>query len=236
MSRTHAWNFVLCWLGLALLLRMAQPGRADLLPIMLDSNKPVITGVNGTLTYNAMTGNFHSETAAVAYTSPAFPFGSFSSGMTTIDLNVDAAGNFVSSGTGLTTAGSLDLDGDSIDDVSGTLLFGRVLNFGADAAGPPTVAFNGTFAVEGGALTQPILLSGGGMAAAEFVIGRDVGGFFIFAENVSSGTLGDFSADFSSDNTKDLIGAIVPEPASWLLGLVGVGTLLGRRWCRKQFS
>ena len=52
------------------------------------------------------------------------------------------------------------------------------------------------------------------------------GGGKLFAENVATGTLGDFTLDFATPplSVKDNVGVAVPEPSSWVLCLMaGVG-------------
>jgi hypothetical protein len=208
-------------------LMLAMPGRADPLHFELDPLGPIILGLDGSLTYTRSTGNFHSQTFTFAFGSVEFPLGTFSPGsLTTVDLTVNAAGGFLANGTGLSVTGDLDLDNDGINDASGLLLSGPILDFGAEAAGPPTRVFNGLFDVQGGALTAPVALSGGGTATAQFPVGAR-GGFFLFAETVTNGTLGDFSADFASDNVKDNVGLVVPAPATWLLAMPGAAALVG---------
>jgi hypothetical protein len=219
--------------GLALLL-LVPAVHAEILNITLNPTGQLIFSDNGSLSYNAATGNFHSESVAATYT-PAPAPGGFAvfSGMATVteDLFVDKNGKFVSNGIGLRVTGSLDLDGDGIIDVSGNnahpLLFGEITNFGADAPGPPTRTFNGLFTIQGGTLTGVIPLSGGGTAKG-FPVGATNGGFFLFAESVTSGILGNFQADFSSDRVKDQEGLVLPEPSAWILASVGAAGLLLR--------
>jgi hypothetical protein len=198
-----------------------------LLPIELAT--PVVFSLDGALSYNATTGRFHSETIPIVISNPSLPggFGSFigANDQTTIDLFVDHNGNFMSSGTGFTMRGDVDLDNDGTADASGVLLSGVITAFGADPAGPPTRVFDGLFTIQGGALTQDIALSGGGTVFGGFPLGS-TGGFFLFAENVATGTLGDFTLDFATPplSVKDNVGVAVPEPSSWVLCLMaGVG-------------
>lgn len=209
--------------------------QGGLIQFSLDPNYPVILGINGSLTYNAATQQFHSETDLLTYSADFLPTGFvfFSSGRTVIDLLADSAGNLVSGLAGLKMTGELDLDEDGTIDVAGDaatpLLFGQVLAFGAEAAGPPTRVFNGLWEIQGGKLTETIALSGGGSVFGGFPQGPSTstfGGFFLFAENVTSGTLGDFTSDFSSDSVKDNVGVVTPEPTSLAMGLAG-GSLLG---------
>jgi hypothetical protein len=222
-----------------LCLLLASPARAGLLPIQLrDPEGPITLGLGGTLTYTydslAGTGLFHAETfpVALAFESPV-PW-DITPGLSTIDLVVDSSGNFVANGSGVMLMGAINFDGDLTDDVSGELLYGRVLDFGfgADEGQPGT--FNGIFEIEGGALTETILLSGGGSLAAMFRVGQDLGGFFVFAEGASAGELGVFTADFASDTVKDNLGVVVPSPPAWILGLLGTCLLVGyRRFARR---
>jgi hypothetical protein len=149
-------------------------------------------------------------------------------GMATLSfgLTVDRNGNFVSNGTGVALTGGVDIDGDGTDDASGTLLTGAITAFGAGPAGPPTVGFNGLFRVTGGLLTSPVILSDGGKLPAQFPIGS-VGGFIVFAEDVTSGILGDFAASFASDRVKPNLGLAIPEPGSLMLALAGTVALGG---------
>jgi hypothetical protein len=197
-------------------------------PIQLTT--PVVFSLDGALSYNATTGLFHSETIPVVISDPNLPggFGSFigANDRTTIDLFVDHNGNFVSSGTGFTMVGVVDLKNDGTAVASGVLLFGVITAFQADPAGPPTRVFDGLFTIQGGALTQDVALSGGGTVFGGFPLGS-TGGFFLFAENVATGILADFTFEFATPplSVKDNVGVVVvPEPSTWVLCLVaGVG-------------
>ena len=232
----------LAQLGLAvslLLLLSPSIGRADFLPIILDPTKEIILDINGTLSYNATTGNFHSVSTALTYAPApqASGFAFFAPGSkVTIDLFVKNSGGFNANGTGFNIKGSLDLDGDGNADVSGDLLDGTITNFGAQPAGPPTWVSNGTFTVTGGMLTNNMIpLSGGGTWDGGFPVG-DTGGFFLYAEDVTQGTLGDFSHDFSSGNVKSNEGLAqtVPEPATWALTATALGILSGYGFYRRR--
>jgi len=211
--------------------------QAGLLSLQL--SPPVISSANGSLSYNAISDVFHSETIPALISDPSLPGGTGSfigaGNQMTIDLLVDHNGSFVSSGTGFTMMGNVDLDNDGTADASGLLLSGTIIAFGADAAGPPSVAFDGLFAIQGGALTHDISLSGGGTLFGGFPLGR-TGGFSLAAEDVVSGILGNFAANFASSSVEGNAGLLpVPEPSSFVLGMtpfVGFGLMAVRR--RKQ--
>jgi hypothetical protein len=208
-----------------LLLLPSQFCRADLLPIGPGPASPVILGFNGSLTYNAATGNFHYQSIPLTYTTAAGDVSSFSlsnPGRLTIDLMVDHAGHFVSNGSGFSLTGSLNLHGTM---VTGTLLSGKITAFGAQSAGPPTREFDGLFTIDGGMLTQNLPRSGGGTVFGGFPLGG-TGGFDLFAENVTRGILGDFTHNFASSSGKDIDFA-TPEPPTLVAGLIGAGLLAG---------
>jgi hypothetical protein len=214
----------LAGLGLAaalLSLAATPPCQAGPLPPGIDPAGPVILGFNGRLAYDAGSGNFHSQLTPLFYTAgdTVTPF--TGPGTTVFDLFVDRNGDFARNGTGFRLTGNVRLGG---TDYSGDLLLGRVTGFGAEPAGPPSRNFGGLFDIEGGALT----------GRADFPVGS-TGAFILTAENVRGGTLGDFTQNFSSDSAKVLIGPVAaPEPPSWILGLVGVGTLAGWGLLRKR--
>lgn len=210
------------------LLLAATSSRADLIPITLDPNGPTISGeIGGTLSYDAATGEFLSQTIPTVLGGSTVPsmlaFFDFT-GTTSIDLFVNADGSFRGNGGGLSiSGGSLTLaDGTT---VTGPFLTGTITAFGAQPAGVPTLTFDGLFQVTGGSLTAPIALNSGGSLPALFTVGQ-TGGFFVSAEDVTSGTLGDFTSSFSSDSVKDQEGAIVPEPSSLFLGFASTSLVL----------
>jgi hypothetical protein len=218
----------------ALLLAAAPSWAGGLIPITLDPNGPTIQGVDGTLSYNAGTNEFQSQTTPAVLGASSLPsmlaFFDFT-GTTTIDLFVNADGSFNRNGSGLSiSGGTLTLSDGTV--VSGPFLTGTITAFGADPPGPPTRNFDGLFDVLGGSLTAPIALNSGGSLPALFTEGQTAG-FFVSAEDVTSGTLGDFTSSFSSDSVKDEVGALIPEPSSLFLGLTGTGLVLGWVAARK---
>jgi hypothetical protein len=219
-----AFSHSACWAGSLVNFQFAAGG-------------PVVQAQSGVLIYNSATGAFGSSSDAVAMTADALaPFGGplafFSSGTMSISLTVDKSGNLVSGLPGFSLTGSIDLNGDGTDDVSGTLLRGRITSFGTAPAGPATWQYNGTFLIQGGLLTAPVALSGGGTVGPLFTLGS-TGGFLGNVEDTISGTLGDFSQDFASDQDKPVAGPL-PEPATLVAGLIGGGLMLARSLRRRR--
>jgi hypothetical protein len=194
--------------------------------------------MSGSLTYNATTGDFNATTTnpdALTLVTPAYPNGgafdhSISAALT-FDVHLDANGNIVAGGTGFSLTGAVDIDGDKHDDPSGTttpqtLLTGTITAFGTNGPGPPTVTFNGLFQVTGGLLSGPLTLSGGASIPALFPVGS-IDGFMLSSEQVTSGILGDFTSDFSSNKVKSYAGVVTPEPGGLLLVLSGAALMCG---------
>lgn len=210
-----------------------SPCRADLLPVTFQSGAPIVSGSNGSLSYNASTGDFHltltgpSLTYAAPFVLPR-GFALLSSGSLTIDLIVDQTGNFVANGTGLTLTGSVTINGAAF---SGTLLTGTITNFGSDPAGPPSHNFDGYYTITGGSLTTTKTGTGGAQVFGGYPIGA-AGGFLLDAENVTGGTLGNFSQNFSSSSVKPSVGVLAPEPRTLVLSLIGTALLVW--WTRPQ--
>jgi hypothetical protein len=202
-----------------------------LLPLDFQPGAPNVSGSNGSLTYNAATGDFQAALtgASLVYSAPSVaprgfvPF----SGSLMMDLTVDHNGNFVSNGTGLVLTGTVTINGAIF---TGTLLTAKITAFGADDAGPPTRAFDGLFEITGGALTTTQPGTGGQDVSGGFPVGS-LGGFMLSAEDVTSGTLGDFTRSFSSTTNKPLIGVLTPEPSTIALVLTGAA---GLAWWRKR--
>jgi hypothetical protein len=174
---------------------------------------PVILNYNGRLTYDAGTGNFHSDLTPLSYTDDGGVTLFTGPGATSIDLLVDHSGAFLSSGTGFQLTGTVHAGG---MDFSGDLPHGPITAFAADLPGPPTRHFNGSFDITGGALTMLPDFPAGSPSA-----------FILYAEDVTVGTLGDFTHNFASDSVKGPGPAPAPEPAAWVLGLVGAGVVAG---------
>ena len=196
-------------------------GRAGLLPVSFQPQGPVISGSGGDLTYNAASGDFNATLtgSSLIYAAPFVQSGGFSqfSGSLTIDLQVNNNGQFVANGTGVSLTGAVTINGATFTGTTANpLLTGSITAFGSDAAGPPTETFDGYFTITGGTLTQTQLGSGGMPVFGGFPDGSP-GAFILSAENVTSGTLGDFSSDFSSSSVKPEFGPTVPGPSSLTL-------------------
>jgi hypothetical protein len=226
------------WLGLALalgvtLLPAPSACRADLLPVTFAPGAPIVSGSNGSLSYNASTGDFHTTLMApsLVYAAPFVQPRGFAvfSGSFTLDLLVDQAGNFVANGTGLTLTGNVTINGANF---SGPLLTGTLTGFGAQAAGPPSLSFDGTYTITGGLLTQTKTGTGGSQVFGGYPLGQ-AGGFILVAENVTGGTLGDFTQNFSSGSVKPQVGVLAPGPSAWALFLTGAVALAGWRGMRR---
>jgi hypothetical protein len=204
--------------------------RADfLLPTTFQPGDPIVSGSNGSLSYNASNGDFNVTLtgASLEYAASFVKPRGFSlfSGTLTINLSVNNSGNFVANGTGLTLTGRVIINGATF---SGTLLTGTITDFGAQPKGPPSLSFDGYYTITGGLLTQSETGTGGASVSGGFPLGQS-GGFILEAENVSSGTLGNFASSFSSSSVKPSVGILVPEPSTLVLLSTGVVVLAGWR-------
>ena len=215
----------------ALCLLAPSTGRADLLPVNFQPGSPIISGSNGSLTYNAATDDFDVTLtgSSLFYAAPFVQPRGFAlfSGSLTIDLEVDHNGDFIANGAGLILLGTVTINGATFTGTAANpLLTGRITDFGSQAAGPPTRDFDGYFTITGGALTQTMTGTGGQPVFGGFPVGSS-GTFLLSAENVTSGILGDFSHDFSSSSVKPEGGVTaIPEPSSLNL-LLTAAVVLG---------
>lgn len=212
----------------ALFLLHPAIGRAGLLPVQFYPNSPVVSGSGGSLAYDSLTGDFDVTltSRSLVYAAPfVLPRGfALFNGSLSIDLDVDKNGNFVANGTGLELTGTVIINGTTFTGtVANPLLSGDITAFGSDAAGPPTRTFDGLFTIDGGLLTAPPP-PGSGEVFGGFPLGA-TGGFLLSAENVSSGTLGDFTSSFRSSSVKPSVGVATPEPSSLALVLAAAGVL-----------
>ena len=221
-------------IGALVALNPVESRAGGLIPWAIDPNRPYIRA-DGSLTYDASTGDFNVQAAGLFFASNNLPGGNtqvpIAGGAAVIDLTVDKSGNLLSVGS-LTLTGSIDLDQDGTADVGGTLLTGEVTQFGAAAAGPAPWEFDGLITITGGALTQSsVPLSGGGSFSDLFAVG-EVGGFDLVVGQQVSGTLGDFMSSFNGSSIKGpVFGASLPEPSS--LALCGLGLLALSGYARR---
>jgi hypothetical protein len=210
-----------------------------LLPFSFDPNGPTFLGANGILSYDASTGEFSGTARPLTLSSPQLPGGSgfvrFSGdSQLGFDFFVNPDGTFQRDPDGFNLTGTLSIGGTKI---SGTLLSGDFTAFGAEPTGPPTWVANALFDTSGGLLTQPIPLADGMTLPAQFAIGGPPVGMDFFAENVTSGTLGNFTASFSSDKVKPQGGPVgVPEPSSWVPAMIALIVLGLFRRVRKRLA
>ncbi|REJ69319.1 MAG: hypothetical protein DWQ31_05040, partial [Planctomycetota bacterium] len=112
-----------------------------------------------------------------------------------VHIEVDNSGNLIGgvAGDDLTLSGTIDIDGDSIPDVSGTLLTGEVTGFGFLDTGSTTDQFDFTFTPTGGAFVAGGTLSGGGTFGPYFD-GKDIA---VTTSSEASNFVGDFTVDFT---------------------------------------
>jgi hypothetical protein len=211
--------------GVLVLVSAGQTRGGGLVPITFDSNRPTIVATDGSVTYDATSGDFNVQATGLFFNSMHLPNGvpdvPITNDSVVINLTVDQSGNLFAPGT-ITVTGAMDIDQDGHNDVSGTLVTGAVTAFGAAAAGSAPWEFDGLFNFTGGALTQSsIHLSGGGTFTDLFKL-SDTGGFDLVVEQQVSGILGDFLSSFSGNTPKGIaVGVAIPEPGSAVLLLVG---------------
>ncbi len=195
-----------------------------LLPFQFDPNGPAGLGINSDLSYDASTGEFRGTSLPLTLSSSTLPGGAdfvrFSGDpLLSFDFFVNPDGTFRSDGSGFDLTGTISIGGTNI---SGTLLSGDFTAFGADPASPPTWVANALFDTTGGLLTQSNPLADGTTLPAQFPIDGTQVGIDFDIEHDSSGTLGDFTQDFSGDGKVVFGPTSIPEPASWVLALIGI--------------
>ena len=216
----------------SLAISYASESRAGgLIPINFNQNGPFIIATDGSVAYDASTGDFNVQATGDFFLSNYLPGGltqvPVDGGTAVIDLTLDQNGNLLGPGS-ITLTGGIDFDQDGIDDVTGTLLTGSVTAFGAATAGPVPWEFDGLFNFTGGGLTQPsIPLSGGGTFTDLYTVGQ-TGGFDLVIEQQVSGILGDFLTDFSGNTVKGVVvGQSVPEPSTATLQIIALASVAG---------
>jgi hypothetical protein len=225
--RMKSTRFAGLCLAPALVLVIPLVGQAGLLSIPFDPNGPTITNSAGALTLNAAAGGLSISGVPVSLDGASLPVSGAFSGMSaqSINLVVDASGDFVSGAAGYNLTGNLDLNGDGQPDASGNLLSGNIFRFGAQTSGPTPYSVDGLFHVTGGALTQAIPLTGGGTMSSLFSMGEEVGFLATFLQ-FTQGSPGDFSQDATAgDGFETTTPTTVPAPGSLTLAFLGVTIL-----------
>jgi hypothetical protein len=87
------------------------------------------------------------------------------------------------------------------------------------------LVINSLVSPDDGFLTRMETLADGSPLPPLFPIGRPIGIEFVIG-NLTSGTPGDFTQSFSSSSFTTYTGlASVPEPASWVLGMIAMATM-----------
>ena len=134
---------------------------ADLLNFQFDPNGPTILATNGSLSYDASTGEFQGTALPLTLSSPLLPGSgtvSFSGdSQLSFDFFVNPDGTFRSDPDGFNLTGTLSIDGTKI---SGGLLSGDFYDFGAEPAGPPTWVSNALLDTTGGLLATYLTVVG----------------------------------------------------------------------------
>lgn len=232
--RPHRWGPTLA-LGILCVFAPAA-ARAGLLPVAFQSGSPIVSGSHGDLSYNAATGEFNTtlNSSSLVFAAPFVQPNGFThfKGSLSIDFFVNNKGQFVANGSGLELNGTVTINGATF---TGTLLTGTITDFGSQAAGPPSRSFDGFFDITGGALTTTQPGNGGQPVFGGFPSG-ETGGFILVAEKTTSGILGDFAQNFTSNSVKSAVGMVSPEPSSLTLLLTAAGTLGVWRLRRKRLG
>jgi len=178
---------------------MACAAKGDLEPLNLTKRLPDFAAINALdMNYDADADKFIAQGNIYLYTDAGG--NSHSPTFATFLLNADI------NGSGMLTGGTLTINGFiGVPPIAiGDLLTADLTNFGAHGSGSTTV-FEFLGATTGGAL------------AAEF--GPQIG---VIYQPVTTSYPGNFSADFENENgTADTF--LVPEPASMMLGALGLG-------------
>ncbi len=209
-----------------------------LLQFQFDPNGPTIAAANGTLNYDASTGEFSGSAAPLTLSSTLLPgsgVATFSSdSVLSFDFFVNPDGSFRSDPDGFNLNGTLSIGGDRI---TGGLLSGDFYAFGAEPAGPPAWVANALADPNGGLLSRYETLVDGSILPPLFPVGGLPMGIDFFVEGVTSGVLGDFSQSFSGYNLKEDVGlASIPEPSSGMMAIIAIMVLSVFRFARKRLA
>jgi len=164
----------------------------------ISPNSPIIVfDSTGVINYSAANETFDVSGTPLRFLSTTPPGTVIDQSPTlAIHIKVDNSGNLIGSGAAssdITITGGVDVDGDSVDDYTGTLLTGKILAFGSTNGGLTTNSFDMQFTAVGGSL-------------APLYAGQDIG------VDVSSENSTTFTGVFTSDFTGGAKGTVGPVP------------------------
>ena len=181
----------------------------------------VFANSTGTVQYDSAADTFTADAVPLSFQESLFSFPTSILTPSSYDLQfqVDSSGSLIGgvAGNDFTLTGSIDLDFDSVADVSGVLLTGEVTQFGfADGSPTDIDTYDLRLAVTGGELAVGGTNSLGGTRPAYFD-GFDIG--LVINSEFSTFT-GDFNVDFNGGNKSTLspIEQVIINPPSAELG------------------
>jgi hypothetical protein len=207
-------------LGAVLALAVGQPRIADATPLNLFlPETPDIFSGQIDVTYDAATDSFLADGFSLQLGVAPGTNVDILNGTFTINITTDGTTASGVGGDDLSIMGDIDLDGDSVIDLSGVLLTGEISQFGSTTSGPGVFEF--VFDV-----------TGGDLAATPLFAQPQVG--VILGANGNSTFTGSFDVDFSNlsggqagTGTGNSDTAPIPEPGTVLLLGVGMAGLAG---------
>lgn len=205
-------------LGAALVLAAGQPRLASATPLNLVlPDFPDIFSSNIDVTYDSVADLLSARGFSLQIEVEAGVQRDILDGTFTVDVTTtsDSSASGVV-GDDLFISGDIDLDGDSVIDVSGTLLTGEVTQFGATTPG----LFEFVFDVTGGLLADLFFQQG----EAGVVLGAQSNSTFTGSFDVDFSNLVGGQAGTGTGNSDT---APVPEPGTLLLIGAGVAGLVG---------
>jgi phage baseplate assembly protein gpV len=215
-------------LGAALLLAVGQPRGASATPLNLTLFEfPDILSQFVDVTYDSATQMLQAQGISLQVNVAPGTTLDIQNGAMAIGILTDGTSASGTAADDLVIVGDVDVDGDSVIDVSGVLLAGEIAQFGASNAGPGLFEF--VFALTGGAFAGSLFPG----TTAGVVLGLDGNSTYTGAFNVNFSNLigGQAGTGAGSADTAP----VVPEPGTLLLLSAGVAGLagFGRRRARK---